>query len=352
LHKIPTSKKEVTVKEECKETFRLTLGSYRGAVIPLLILFFGYTCGAIAVFPLAPDTRVNDWFLMDNSIVVLAICVLYVLFSVVWGPNLMKNREPFKLKRVMIGYNAFQVVLSTWGLCGWFFDYSWTCQACDFTWSPAGNQVGWLFFISKIIDFIDTLFFILNKKWSNVSVLHIVHHSCMCISMWYGIKYTPGGHMTLMGFLNSGVHSIMYTYYLLSAFGPALRPYLWWKKYLTTIQLVQFVAIFLHAAQLFVIDCPDVPIGLACWTCIYAVIFFSLFIDFYYRAYLYPKNTGKIAKGSNKKEEPENEQPLQNGNLKRDAWEMKKNLKNGHIRSPSLTFRLDSCLRERPTSSQ
>ncbi|RXG67443.1 Elongation of very long chain fatty acids protein [Armadillidium vulgare] len=105
----------------------------------------------------------------------------------------------------------------------------------------------------------------------------------------FGIMiYFIGGHMTLMGFLNSGVHSVMYTYYLLSAFGPALRPYLWWKKYLTTIQLAQFVAIFLHAAQLFVIDCPDVPIGLACWTCIYAVIFFSLFIDFYYRAYLYP----------------------------------------------------------------
>ena len=38
--------------------------------------------------------------------------------------------------------------------------------------------------------------------------------------------------------LNSGIHVIMYTYYLLSAFGPAVRKYLWWKKYLTMLQLV------------------------------------------------------------------------------------------------------------------
>lgn len=52
-----------------------------------------------------------------------------------------------------------------------------------------------------------------------------------------------------MGFLNSGVHVFMYAYYMLAAFGNWVRPYLWWKKYLTTLQLVQFVAIFLHAAQ-------------------------------------------------------------------------------------------------------
>ena len=39
--------------------------------------------------------------------------------------------------------------------------------------------------------------------------------------------------------LNCFVHTIMYTYYLLSALGPALRPFLWWKKYLTMLQLVR-----------------------------------------------------------------------------------------------------------------
>ena len=38
--------------------------------------------------------------------------------------------------------------------------------------------------------------------------------------------------------LNSFIHVVMYTYYLLSALGPRVRKYLWWKKYLTAMQLV------------------------------------------------------------------------------------------------------------------
>jgi len=39
--------------------------------------------------------------------------------------------------------------------------------------------------------------------------------------------------------LNCSVHVIMYSYYGLSLF-PSLRKYLWWKKYVTLIQLVRF----------------------------------------------------------------------------------------------------------------
>lgn len=38
--------------------------------------------------------------------------------------------------------------------------------------------------------------------------------------------------------VNSGIHVLMYTYYGLSAIGPHMNKYLWWKKYLTMIQLV------------------------------------------------------------------------------------------------------------------
>lgn len=39
--------------------------------------------------------------------------------------------------------------------------------------------------------------------------------------------------------VNSVVHVIMYTYYGLSAAGPRFQKYLWWKKYMTAIQLVR-----------------------------------------------------------------------------------------------------------------
>ena len=40
--------------------------------------------------------------------------------------------------------------------------------------------------------------------------------------------------------INSFIHVLMYTYYGLSAFGPHVQKYLWWKRYLTQAQIVSF----------------------------------------------------------------------------------------------------------------
>jgi hypothetical protein len=38
--------------------------------------------------------------------------------------------------------------------------------------------------------------------------------------------------------LNSFVHTVMYAYYGLSTLGDGVKKFLWWKKYLTQMQLV------------------------------------------------------------------------------------------------------------------
>lgn len=43
--------------------------------------------------------------------------------------------------------------------------------------------------------------------------------------------------------LNSFIHVLMYSYYGLSSV-PSMRPYLWWKKYITQGQLVSDLASF------------------------------------------------------------------------------------------------------------
>ena len=40
--------------------------------------------------------------------------------------------------------------------------------------------------------------------------------------------------------MNSFIHVVMYTYYGLASLGPEVQKYLWWKKYLTKLQLVCF----------------------------------------------------------------------------------------------------------------
>lgn len=44
-----------------------------------------------------------------------------------------------------------------------------------------------------------------------------------------------GGHGTLLGLINSFIHVLMYAYYMLAAMG---GKNLWWKKYLTVMQIV------------------------------------------------------------------------------------------------------------------
>lgn len=59
-------------------------------------------------------------------------------------------------------------------------------------------------------------------------------HLCLIKTRW-GVKFTAGGHSSFFGFVNTFVHIIMYTYYMLAAMGPHMQKYLWWKKYLTVL---------------------------------------------------------------------------------------------------------------------
>ena len=51
-----------------------------------------------------------------------------------------------------------------------------------------------------------------------------------------------------IGFVNSAVHVIMYFYYMVAAMGPKYQKYIWWKKYMTRIQLVSLSKIQLKRA--------------------------------------------------------------------------------------------------------
>lgn len=105
-------------------------------------------------------------------------------------------------------------------------------------WPLQMAHLSWWYYMSKFVEFCDTIFFVLRKKLSHISTLHVIHHGIMPISVWWGVKFTPGGHSTFFAFVNSAVHIIMYIYYGLSAMGPHMNRYLWWKKYMTTIQMV------------------------------------------------------------------------------------------------------------------
>ncbi|XP_050085363.1 elongation of very long chain fatty acids protein AAEL008004 isoform X2 [Anopheles aquasalis] len=238
------------------------------------------------------DPRTKDWPLMSSPLPTLALCLGYVYLVKVLGPRLMENRKPFQLKNTLIVYNFIQVVFSAWLfyeclMGGWWDTYSFRCQPVDHgTTGQAMRMVHacWWYYFSKFTEFFDTFFFVLRKKSSQVSTLHVIHHGCMPMSVWFGVKFTPGGHSTFFGLLNTFVHIVMYTYYLFTALGPQFQKYLWWKKYLTALQMVQFVAIMVHAFQLLFIDC-NYPKAFVWWIGMHAVMFFFLFNEFYQSTY-------------------------------------------------------------------
>lgn len=238
------------------------------------------------------DPRVADWPMMSSPLPTLGLCIFYAYFSKSLAPRIMEKRKPMDLRNLLVGYNLFQTIFSTWIFyeylqSGWWGHYSFRCQPVDYSDNPLALRMArtcWWYYISKFTEFFDTLFFLLRKKNQHVSTLHVIHHGCMPFSVWMGMKFAPGGHSTFFAMLNSFVHIVMYFYYMVAALGPKYQKYIWWKKYLTAFQMLQFVAIFTHQFQLLFTEC-NYPKGFMVWIGLHGVMFLFLFSDFYKQAY-------------------------------------------------------------------
>lgn len=101
---------------------------------------------------------------------------------------------------------------------------------------------------------------------------------------WFYFKIAPGGSSAMFPIVNGSVHTIMYTYYILSTFD-SIKPYLWWKRYVTTIQLIQFVILGVHFAVAALTPNCGYPRILSLTGLAIAGMFFTLFFTFYRETY-------------------------------------------------------------------
>ncbi|XP_038210397.1 elongation of very long chain fatty acids protein-like isoform X2 [Zerene cesonia] len=210
--------------------------------------------------------EVDSLPLMATPGPMLMILAAYLLFVLKIGPSLMTKREPYKLTITLLLYNVFQVVLSAYMVQKILFDI-------------------WIYFAAKVTELLDTVFFVLRKKDSQVTFLHLYHHSIMMFGTWMYLKYWPSYTLYFIGFLNALVHVFMYTYYGLAALGPKVAKYIFWKKYMTRLQLIQFVCIIIH----YIIavnrtECPPAK-GVAMFVACNTSFFMFLFLNFYRQNY-------------------------------------------------------------------
>ncbi|CAL7946958.1 unnamed protein product [Xylocopa violacea] len=241
------------------------------------------------------DPRTNSWFLVSSPVPIILISLSYLYFVLQCGPRYMKDKPPYKLKGFIKCYNIFQIVTNAWIVyalleAGWYNDYFLYCvheesylktvQGYKFT------NTTWYILCLKIIDFIETGVFVLRKKQNQVSFLHLYHHVSTALFSWLCAKYFISGMGMTIPLVNCAIHAIMYTYYLLSSFGPSMQkltaPV---KPLITTIQMVQFVFLILYSAQAFVPGCPGQRIN-AGILIVNLMINFILFYNFYKKNYV------------------------------------------------------------------
>ncbi|GES89404.1 fatty acid elongase [Rhizophagus clarus] len=146
------------------------------------------------------------------EVIIAVITYLAILFG---GKQLMKNFPVIKLQFIFQVHNLL-LTLASYALLILFAEQL----------VPIISLKYW--------ELIDTIFLVLRKK--NLEFLHVYHHSmtmALCYSQLEGRTSVSWVPITL----NLMVHVFMYYYYFRAAGGARL----WWKQYITTLQITQFI---------------------------------------------------------------------------------------------------------------
>ncbi|XP_037277383.2 very long chain fatty acid elongase 1 [Rhipicephalus microplus] len=240
------------------------------------------------------DPRTKDMLFIGDLRFIVTVLGLYLYIVYHGGPRFMRNRQPYNLKGPIMAYNFAMVVLNLFFMFKffqhsfWYGGYSFFCQGMTHSTDYHALMLldySWWYLFVRIGDFLDTFFFLLRKKFSHLTALHVSHHALVVWSGWLWLAFGGDGQVLLGMCVNAGMHVVMYTYYFLACLGPSVQQYLWWKKYITTMQITQFVVLLIHICIPLFYDCgyPRIMIGLAFAQGLLGLV---LFINFYIHEYI------------------------------------------------------------------
>ncbi|XP_022687638.1 elongation of very long chain fatty acids protein 1-like isoform X2 [Varroa jacobsoni] len=225
------------------------------------------------VFP-SLDPRLKGYPFVGNFWLMTGIVAAYVYFVKVAGPRWMASREPFQITGLIKVYNFVNIFVNffftvQFGRYSYFGGgYSWFCQKMDH--SRDANSI-------MLVN--------LGYFYCIITTLHYTHHALVAWSGWLFVSVGCDGQVVLGIMVNSAIHVLMYTYYFLAACGPIVRRHLWWKRYITRIQITQFVCLLIHIMIPVFYDC-GYPRGLLLWAFAQGTFGLVLFINFYVKSYI------------------------------------------------------------------
>lgn len=102
-----------------------------------------------------------------------------------------------------------------------------------------------VWFLNKYSDLIETGFFVLRRKFNQVSFLHVYHHVVVIYYAFMSYVEGPGGHQVLTGVMNCSVHAMMYFYYFMSIYDRQwVEGFMDYKRRITQLQIVSVFSFF------------------------------------------------------------------------------------------------------------
>ena len=238
----------------------------------------------------------DDWWLCDfRSAGTIALA--YVAFVVI-GKQVMQFLSPIDPYPIKFIYNVSQIFLCAYmtveaGFLAYRNGYTaLPCVGFNRQDPPIANLL-WLFYISKVWDFWDTIFIVLGKKWRQLSFLHVYHHFTIFLFYWLNANLNYDGDIYLTILLNGFIHTVMYTYYFICMHtkdpksGKSLP--IWWKSSLTSFQLIQFTLMMSQASYLVFHGCDQLSLRVTQVYFVYILSLFVLFAQFFVNSYIKPK---------------------------------------------------------------
>ncbi|RIA84250.1 ELO family [Glomus cerebriforme] len=164
--------------------------------------------------------------------------------------SIMSSTSPFSMRYISAIHNLILCILSAvmFGYATLDFIYRYQergigeCFCTSDSSSAKGRlfYVTYIYYLSKFDELLDTVILALKKR--PIIFLHWYHHAIVILMVWSWLEdsnmYASIGMMA-----NTLIHVFMYYYY----FSTSLGRKVWFKKYITTGQIIQFAISFILA---------------------------------------------------------------------------------------------------------
>jgi len=250
------------------------------------------------------QSSVSGW-MHSNWVTICSLASLSYLLFIFGVSHLMKDREPYGLRRPLAVWSfslaIFSIVgtLRTWpeflhGLATRGVHYT----VCDTHFLDKDHVTAlwtWLFVLSKLPELVDTVFIVLRKQ--KLIFLHWYHHVTVLWFSWYSyVGFTSTCRWFMV--MNYAVHALMYSYYGVRASGLKVPKVL--AMVITTLQTLQMVV----GCSINILAASYRSSGRECavstenlvWSFLMYTSYFYLFSRFFYLSYFKPGGNKSIKK--------------------------------------------------------